>query len=204
VKWNTLIKQNSTYCKSCADTLPKYTIDELNNIMSSFTNQRLTVVSDMIYRQGTSQNFRKCICICGNTITPKSGDLVSGHTRSCGCIFIDYISRTGADNHNWEGGDIHYYGESWHKQRGLARERDNNTCQRCGETKEKIEQTMDTHHITKFRMFNYIIGENRNDIEANDLSNLVCLCHPCHMTVEANPEAIDDFRNNKGEIEYDR
>ena len=40
---------------------------------------------------------------------------------------------------------------------------------------EKISR--DGHNIKPFAIFNYIPEENENYIEANDLDNLVCLCH---------------------------
>lgn len=38
-------------------------------------------------RVGSKRNYAlwRCVCDCGNERDVKSGDLVSGHTRSCGC-----------------------------------------------------------------------------------------------------------------------
>jgi len=45
---------------------------------------RLTAIK----RQGTQGNKIKweCLCDCGNTTYVASGDIVSGHTKSCGCL----------------------------------------------------------------------------------------------------------------------
>lgn len=34
-----------------------------------------------------------CLCKCGNTLTLPSGDLVSGHTQSCGCLHKERTSK---------------------------------------------------------------------------------------------------------------
>lgn len=79
----------------------------------------------------------------------------------------------------WQGGKVYYYGGSWDRQRNKARERDNYTCQRCGVTEIEIGRELDVHHKIKFRLF----GVDRHE-EANNLSNLICLCNPCHTIVE--------------------
>lgn len=84
-----------------------------------------------------------------------------------------------AQNGNWKGGYKKYYGPSWKAQRRAARERDNNTCQHCGKTKEDIGRELDVHHIRPFREF----GLARHE-EANHLDNLVSLCDRCHKAVE--------------------
>lgn len=83
----------------------------------------------------------------------------------------------GENNPLWQGGHTEYRGSNWHIQRYLARERDNNTCQHCGITKDQIGRELDVHHIIPFRHFDdYRI--------ANALPNLVTLCGSCHMKAE--------------------
>lgn len=36
----------------------------------------------------------KCVCDCGNIVTVSTTDLISGHTKSCGCFKRDRISET--------------------------------------------------------------------------------------------------------------
>lgn len=90
----------------------------------------------------------------------------------------------GPDNQNWKGGKIKHYGPNWNNQKRLARKRDNNTCRVCGATQKKNGKALDVHHVTPFRSFNYVPGENDNYVQANDLGNLVCLCMKCHRKVE--------------------
>lgn len=91
----------------------------------------------------------------------------------------------GAKIYNFKGGTANdrYYGEDWQRQKRLARERDNNTCQRCGKTRDKIGKNMDVHHIKPWRFFGL-----KNYKEANDLKNLICYCYKCHKTVEEQSE----------------
>lgn len=80
---------------------------------------------------------------------------------------------SGENNPNWLGGHIDSRGPNWHEQRQKALERDGYTCQNCGGTNGKI----DVHHIIPYRYFD-------DYIEANDLDNLITLCHSCHMRAE--------------------
>lgn len=90
---------------------------------------------------------------------------------------VEYIRKSGIvageNNKRWKGGDIqHYRGPNWHKQRKLARERDNHICKYCG-TKEN-GRMHSVHHIIPFSEFD-------DYKEANKLENLITLCQPCHM-----------------------
>lgn len=99
-------------------------------------------------------------------------------------------TRTGKNNPAWKGGrwvySGHHYGDNWHRQRRLSKERDNYTCQKCFVQFAKKSHNLHTHHIKPFRTFNYIPGENTNYIQANELDNLVSLCKICHTEVEKN------------------
>lgn len=89
---------------------------------------------------------------------------------------------TGENSPLWQGGFIEYRGANWHKQRELARKRDNDTCQHCGITKNQIGRELDVHHIVPFRHFDdYRI--------ANALDNLITLCGSCHMKAEPRKKA---------------
>lgn len=83
------------------------------------------------------------------------------------------LVRRGKNNTLWLGGTKNLpWGKDWNRQRNLARERDNFTCQVC----KKPAKTV--HHVTPRRMF-------VNDIDkSNDLSNLITLCAHCHRLVE--------------------
>ena len=40
----------------------------------------------------------KCICDCGNNVIVKSGSLISGHTKSCGCLRAEILKATQKNN----------------------------------------------------------------------------------------------------------
>jgi DEAD/DEAH box helicase domain-containing protein len=72
-------------------------------------------------------------------------------------------------------GDPNQYGPNWEQQRRLARQRDGYICQLCGAPESGREH--DVHHKVPFRTFT-------SYLEANQLENLVTLCHACHRRVE--------------------
>lgn len=74
------------------------------------------------------------------------------------------------------------YGSNWYSQSKAARERDGHLCQECGEG--PTGEQHDVHHLIPLRKFD-------GDFEtANALSNLITLCHPCHMKVEQELTAL--------------
>lgn len=98
---------------------------------------------------------------------------------------------SGPNSKLWQGGDYgYYYGPGWALQAERARERDNHKCQHCGVTEDTLRRKLDVHHIRPFRTFGYIVGENDNYRQANDLSNLISLCSSCHVRVEAGKISI--------------
>lgn len=93
---------------------------------------------------------------------------------------------SGENHNNWKGGNYRgYYGPNWSRQRRFARKRDNYTCQKCGITEQDYGKKLDVHHIVRFADFD-------NYREANQLSNLISLCHTCHMKTEW--ESYPDLR----------
>lgn len=73
------------------------------------------------------------------------------------------------------------YGPTWQKQRKLALERDDHTCQLCRASGTLLH----VHHIKPFREFGYIRGENRRDEVANRVENLITVCPSCHQRAES-------------------
>ena len=80
--------------------------------------------------------------------------------------------------YNYKGSYEPYYGPNWREQRVKARERDGHICQECGKPEAELDRKLDVHHIAPFREFGL-----KNYIQANDLSNLISLCAPCHSTL---------------------
>ncbi len=76
------------------------------------------------------------------------------------------------------------YGPSWPAASRAARARDGNRCRQCS-APERQERAHDVHHLRPFREFGYVPGENRHDLQANALDNLVTLCATCHHRAEA-------------------
>lgn len=96
------------------------------------------------------------------------------------------IRLSGENSPHWKGGNSpKYYGPNWNQQKRAARERDGYCCQVCGVPQSALGKSLDVHHITPFRQFGYVPGENDSFLEANDLNNLISLCHTCHKRVEA-------------------
>lgn len=83
-------------------------------------------------------------------------------------IEVEYLS--GEDHPSWKGGYDGYYGESWHRNRKRAIERDGGKCVICG-----ADDRIEVHHITPFRKFGL-----ENEQQANRLENLLTLCPDCH------------------------
>lgn len=79
----------------------------------------------------------------------------------------------------WLGGKRTYYGASWKSQRRLARKRDSFTCQSCSKSRSELKRAVAVHHVIPFRFFGIV-----NHLEANKLSNLICLCDSCHQKRE--------------------
>jgi hypothetical protein len=101
--------------------------------------------------------------------------------KRCHMLWQSLIER-GDQNYNWRGGYKEYYGPNWRAQRRAARQRDNYQCRACG--KQQKGRALDVHHITPFRTFGYIVGENERYKDANHLDNLISLCANCHKRVE--------------------
>lgn len=83
----------------------------------------------------------------------------------------------GESSPSWQGGYQPYYGADWKTNRRAAKKRDNRTCQACGSHQSGLSHTLEVHHIKPVRLF-----DNPND--ANELSNLVTLCRPCHVKAD--------------------
>ncbi len=75
------------------------------------------------------------------------------------------------------------YGPNWPAQRDAARARDDHRCRRCG-APERGDRQHDVHHLTPFRAFGYVPGQNDRYKLANRLENLITLCPSCHRQAE--------------------
>jgi hypothetical protein len=66
------------------------------NDLTNRTFERLTVIRLDQVKKGHSYWF--CNCICGNTITVAGFHLTSGHTKSCGCLQRELMSKRTSKN----------------------------------------------------------------------------------------------------------
>ena len=97
------------------------------------------------------------------------------------CFIADNV---GPNHPAWKGGSINSYGPNWNQQRKKVRKRDGYRCQHCGISQKKLNRSLDIHHIRPFKEFGYIPGQNNNYKKANELTNLISLCQPCHRRAE--------------------
>jgi len=97
---------------------------------------------------------------------------------------LDNLRAAGA----WDVEPITDYGPNWDAQRELARQRDGYRCRVCG-APERPGRRHDVHHLIPFREFGYVPGENDRYRQANDLGNLITVCHICHTRIETSKAA---------------
>lgn len=69
------------------------------------------------------------------------------------------------------------YNQGWAELRRKAIQRDEETCQECGIHRSALDHDLDVHHIKPVREFN-------DPMDANTLTNVVCLCRSCHISIE--------------------
>lgn len=91
-------------------------------------------------------------------------------------------SFTGEGHPNWAGGGSIHYGQGWRRARLAALDRDDRTCQVCGETANEIGRNPDVHHIVPVRAFVDVEGAEVGDAHA--VENLICLCVSCHRNAD--------------------
>lgn len=101
----------------------------------------------------------------------KSGDRFC--TKKCHSDYMA-INKAGENSPQWVGGKETYRGKSWSVARKLAVVRDKGVCQKCYKI---VGNRISVHHKKPFREFDC-------HQRANRLTNLICLCQPCHMKVE--------------------
>lgn len=54
---------------------------------------RLIVIDGPIRKDGCRRIYWKCRCDCGNSVSVRAINLRSGHTKSCGCLRLEAVSR---------------------------------------------------------------------------------------------------------------
>ncbi len=112
----------------------------------------------------------------GTVELPPTELFTTGYWFSLNERTVDYLRDQGL----WSSEEIDY-GPNWLKQRHLARERDDFTCQACGLSESN--QQHDVHHRIPFRLCRDADGMISYRL-ANRLDNLVTLCRNCHRRAE--------------------
>lgn len=133
--------------------------------------------------KGISQRVQvECICdSCNKYFYVNPSKTKKGDGRFCSreCMGKTFaIENRGENSHLWRGGHKKYRGENWLAQRRLAYARDEGTCQYCGKKHQIGQRKFPVHHIKPFREF------NGDFVVANQLTNLITLCHYCHSQAE--------------------
>lgn len=128
-----------------------------------------------VRKKGSERISWRCICDCGNETVVDTNNMVSGSTKSCGCLNREL--NTGSRSHFYnpnltaeERLENNRYVSSkknmdvWRKQ---VYEKDDYTCQKCNTRGGDLNaHHMDGWHWCKDRRF--------------DISNGATLCVPCH------------------------
>jgi len=122
-----------------------------------------------------------CKCDCGNEVIVRGSSLRNGNTKSCGCLDEERRSeRKGEDHPNWrfdltekERQEDRKFNPSKIKVfREGVYEKDNYTCQCCGNRSRKGHPVViNAHHLNGYHWFK----EGRYDIK-----NGATLCNKCH------------------------
>ena len=134
---------------------------------------RLLVIARTNKRSGTRVIW-DCLCDCGIYCTVNTTLLNSGKTKSCGCLRLGQVGENHPsynpnltdeerlkNRYRMSDGDF----RSW---ANLIKERDNYTCQVCGDNKSG---NLNAHHLN---------GWNTFPEQRFDLDNGVTLCTDCH------------------------
>ena len=144
-------------------------------ISKNLTGQRfgrLTAVNPTNKRSGSSIVW-ECECDCGNKTMVSTACLVSGDTRSCGCLRDELV---GENHHSYNPNKTdeerlkgrHILGKHTKvKFRNKIYQRDEYTCQICGQVGGKLN----AHHLD---------GWNWAKDKRFTTSNGVTLCEDCH------------------------
>lgn len=165
--------------RSCGCLNREKSVERGKNKALDLRNQRfgrLLALCPTDQRRGTFIIW-KCMCECLNISYVASGDLTSGHTKSCGCLKLEASIQNlpndykGEKHWNWRGGitpkdrqarnTVEY--RDW---RNSVFIRDNYLCQKCLEN-----GYLHAHHILSFDDYVNL---------RYDTDNGITLCASCH------------------------
>jgi len=121
-KEKTIISRNVRrgQTKSCGCMNSELTSSFGSRVSKKIAHQRfgrLTAITPTPFRVATGGIKWRCVCDCGVTCFVGASNLISGHTKSCGCLRLDVISAKAEQRFN---SPVH-------------------TCTRCGATKPNAD-----------------------------------------------------------------
>ena len=137
------LKRSKNPSCGCQATKSKIEKNRVNNIGQKFG--RLTIV-DILWDYDRSKAV--CKCDCGNDYIGVKSDIVTGHTKSCGCLWFESISA--ANTKDWTGYVSDYGVELLHQDHM----NDNGqwlwkcSCGICGNTFIALPAKVNNGHIT--------------------------------------------------------
>lgn len=122
--------------------------------------------------------------VCGDTFSVKQARENIARFCSYDCAGKVYSeTMSGPKSPSWKDGPDPYYGPNWDERRKERLEKDNYTCQYCGDSCENRDKDFPVHHITPIRDFEN--GDGTYDYEAaNRMGNLITFCISCHLEWE--------------------
>lgn len=134
--------------------------------------------------KNTSDYWWECKCDCGNITKVPHHKLISGHTKSCGCLHdeiakINAIKRnklmSGENHPRWrfdftekDRNETRYYNPKLFRWRNKVYKRDNFTCQKC---KDDQGGNLVAHHIYSWDKYIKLRFITKNGLT---------LCENCH------------------------
>jgi len=154
-------------CKKCS------VIEQHEEQKKSLIGQKFGKLFVKEYYLGSKNNhltYYLCDCDCGNKdIKVFRGNLLRGSSLSCGCLRHE---NSGENHYNWKGGITPEVmkirnSKSYKEWRTAVFERDDYTCQCCGQRGGKLT----AHHIYSF---------SSNEDRRLDINNGITLCENCH------------------------
>lgn len=175
-----IINKGNTVCTDC-----RYGHDKL--IGNKYGRLRVIRLVNAGIDIGVNRVSYQCECECGNLVTVQKNHLLSGGTKSCGCLSHEVasahmkrlsrsVSRTSRKNNKLttkERAERRLF-DDYYVWRKTVLKRDNHTCQKCGIKKNK---GMVAHHINSYRHFPEL---------SVDVNNGAVLCKECHREFHFN------------------
>ncbi len=161
------LRQNIT--RSCGCLQKEFGKKLIQNLKNKKFNRLLVIKYAGLTKH--HQSSWECICDCGKKVIVLSQSLLSGHTRSCGCLVKNgrirksrYSKEENLKRRKSKEEKI------WSHQ---VKERDNFTCKIC----DKLGVRLNSHHLLPYAKF-----KNERFL----LKNGITLCEKCHRLFHKN------------------